>query len=494
MIASKTVSVSRITVCLLCVLIGVAWVAAAQARPAADQTAPAAAETTTKIYMPATLSGRPTMWSRDSIFGVQMYNDSRPNTQFYNSLVGSGATWLRAAMHWHLVEPADTTPDAYNWGYSDAAFGAGRAGASGMKLIGTIESAPAWAVIAADKPDGPLRPEALADFAEFVGATVERYDGDGVQDAPGSPVVDYWEFYNEPDRRLNTTDGRWGLHGVEYAQMLATVYPVVKNQNPDAQVLLGGLAYDFFTEQGGPFNRAFLDDVLAAGGGAYFDIFNFHGYPSFAYNWLPPNTTAAGPGLREKAIYLRDKLTALGIDKPFMVTEAGWHSNNPPNVPSSEEIQSRYVVELYVQSLAADIDAMIWWMLFDPGGGGWDNGLVTMDNPPRQKLSYTAHQTIVNMLTGLEFSRTLTQDEIGDSAVEAYQLTDPADGGALYVAWMNPVAADGSTTLTLAAEEARVVNIYGQTTATLLDGDDGTDDGHVQVTITGQPAYVEVLQ
>ena len=476
---------------LLLMMLGIVLASGVAAGPAAEQAAP---QQETRLYLPVAITGRPTKWSAESIFGVQMYNDSRPNTQYYDSLMGSGATWLRVAMHWHLVEPADTTPDAFSWTYSDAAFGAGRVGASGMKLIGTIESAPAWAVVSADKPDGPLRPEALTDFAEFVAATVERYDGDGLQDAPGSPVVDYWEFYNEPDRRLNTSDGRWGLHGVEYAQMLSIVYPIVKSQNPDAQVLLGGLAYDFFTEQGGPFNRAFLDDVLNAGGGAYFDIFNFHGYPSFAYNWLPPGTTAPGSGLLEKAIYLREKLTALGIDKPFMVTEAGWHSNNPPNVPGSEEIQSRYVVELYVQSLAADIDAMIWWMLFDPGGGGWDNGLVTMDNPPRQKLSFTAHQTIVNMLTGLEFSRILTQAEIGNSAVEAYQFTDPLDDSALYVAWMNPVDVDGATTLALAAEEAHVVNIYGQTTATLLDGDDGSDDGHVQVTITGQPAYIEVVQ
>jgi len=475
----------------LLLMLGIALASGVAAGPAAEQAAP---QQEMRLYLPVALTDRPTKWSADSIFGVQMYNDSRPDSQYYNSLMGSGATWLRAAILWRILEPTDTTPDAYNWSFSDKTIAAGQIGASGMKIIGTIESAPAWAVMDTGKPDGPLRPETLPSFAEFVAAVVERYDGDGWQDAPGSPVVDYWEFYNEPDRRLNTSDGRWGLHGAEYAQMLSVVYPVVKAQNPDAQVLLGGLAYDFFTEQGGPFNRAFLDDVLAAGGGAYFDIFNFHGYPSFAYNWLPPGTTAAGPGLLEKANYLHNKLTALGIDKPFIVTEAGWHSNNPPNAHSSEEIQSRYVAELFVQSLAADIDAMIWWMLYDPGGGGWDNGLVTMDNPPRQKLSYTAYQTIVNMLTGLEFSRTLTQAEIGNNAVEAHQFTDPADGGALYVAWMNPVATDGSTTLALVAEQAQVINLYGQTTATLLDGDDGADDGHVQVTITGQPAYIEVGQ
>ena len=32
--------------------------------------------------------------------------------------------------------------------------------------------------------------------------------------------------------------------------------------------------------------RSFLPDVLAAGGGAYFDVLNFHVYPAFAPNWV----------------------------------------------------------------------------------------------------------------------------------------------------------------------------------------------------------------
>lgn len=467
--------------------------AAAHARPEAGPTTPGAVGQSYTLYAPIALSGRPTAWSADSVFGVQVYNDSRPSSQYYNSLMQSGATWLRVAVHWKLIEPVNMPAANYNWNYADQAFAAGAPGAGNLRVIGTIETAPEWAVGDPSKLDGPILAQHIPDFVEFVAAIVERYDGDGLQDAPGSPVVDYWEFYNEPDRRLNTTDGRWGLHAVEYAAMMAAVYPVVKNQNPDAQVVFGGLAYDFFEEQGGPFIRSFLDDALAAGIGNYFDIFNFHGYPAFAYNWVPTGVTDGGPGLLEKAKYLQTKLLTYGLDKPVIVTEAGWHSNNPPNHPGSEEIQSRYVVQLFVQSLAADIDVMIWWMLYDPGDGGWENGLTTLDNPPRHKLSFTAYQTIVNQLTGREFVRVLSDAETGSAAMEAYEFSHPLAGAALYVAWLNPVETPATATLALPGEEARPITLYGVPGATLSDAADGADDGVVHVPVNGQPIYIEVM-
>lgn len=109
--------------------------------------------------------------------------------------------------------------------------------------------------------------------------------------------------------------------------MLTAIYPTVKYHSPQAQVVFGGIAYDF-TETGGPFVRSFLDDVLNAGAGEYFDIFNFHTYPAFADNWLPPTNSNQGSGLYEKAQHLRQKLAGHGLNKPIIITEAGWRSNS----------------------------------------------------------------------------------------------------------------------------------------------------------------------
>lgn len=496
MFDSKSKSFVGVTVsfiaCLICI---VAITSTVQGSPAVESTAPASADQTTKIFLPATVTSRLTKWSRDSVFGVQMYHDSRSKSRFYPALMDSGTTWLRIAVAWSAIEPSNTYPGAFDWKHADLVFAAAeRASAPGLRLIGTMETAPVWARLDPDKPDGPINPIYLPDYREYVGALVERYDGDGYQDAPGSPIVDYWEFYNEPDRRLNSSDGRWGQHGAEYAAMLATVYPIVKNRNPDAQVVFGGIAYDFFEDQGGPFVRSFLDDVLAAGGANYFDIFNFHTYPAFAANWLPPNTKDKGPGLYEKTQYLREKLQAAGVNKPMIVTESGWHSNNPPSAQGNPEIQARYVTELFVQSLAADLDVMIWWMLYDPGQGTWDNGLVTSDITPVRKLSFTAYQTVVNMLTGKDFVRVLPSSETMNSSMEAYEFRDSANGRKLYVAWLNPVASNATATLAITAEEARPINLYGAMGGAISDAADGANDGRVHVPVGGRPGYIEVVR
>ena len=61
-----------------------------------------------------------------------------------------------------------------------------------------------------------------------------------------------------------------------------------------------------------------------------------------------------------------------------MVTESGWHSNAYIEYPSTPETQSRYVVQLYTQSMAANVEVMIYLMLNDVGDGYiFKSGLVT---------------------------------------------------------------------------------------------------------------------
>ena len=73
----------------------------------------------------------------------------------------------------------------------------------------------------------------------------------------------------------------------------------------------------------------------------------------------------------------------MACDKPFMITEAGWHSNAYFEHSSTPENQSRYVVQLYTHSLAAEVEVMIYWMLHDPGNGyPFKSGLITnVDDP-----------------------------------------------------------------------------------------------------------------
>ncbi|MGC9320613.1 MAG: hypothetical protein ACP5KN_21450, partial [Armatimonadota bacterium] len=95
-------------------------------------------------------------------------------------LADAGASWIRLPIPWAAIEPSNTTPEAYNWSGLDASVS--NAKDRGFQLILTLTGQPSWAAV---YPQGPVTD--TEDIEEFLGAVVERYDGDGTADAPGSP-------------------------------------------------------------------------------------------------------------------------------------------------------------------------------------------------------------------------------------------------------------------------------------------------------------------
>ena len=431
--------------------------------------------------------------SRPNAFGLQMPGNTGAANPHYEYMAGSGASWIRVPFQWKIIEPVLHNPAQYNWNSADTFTQAARPSQGGLKFIVTLGGNPDWA---SSLLNGPLYdPVGINAYAAFVGAAVERYDGDGIDDAPGSPVVNYWEIYNEPDRGRYDSERRWGYDGDKYAELLEVLYPVVKAANPNAQLVFGGIAYDYFQNSdgsGGPFVRQFLDDVLAAGGGDFFDIMNFHFYPAYWWNWTSPQS----PGLLEKANFIKDKLAFYGFpNKPHLITEAGWHSNYHPVIPSDEETQARYVVELFTQAFAAGSEAMVWWQLHDPLDAWiWMNGLTTLGDhsvPPDPKPSYTAFQTAVNELGTADFHRILSDAETGSSSLEVYEFHDSIRSRTVFVAWTDPIHTTLLRPLRLPAPVAVVRNMYNVSHA-VFDGDDGTVDGYVTVGVNGSPVYIEI--
>lgn len=414
------------------------------------------------------------------LFGVQMYSSTDNDTPYYPFLIDSQANWLRSRAAWSNVEPTNTTVANYSWGSTDQAMAAARADRGGLHIIAVIDLIPEWAQLIPGAVSGPIDPDKLDDFAEFVQATVERYDGDGYQDAPGRPTIRHWELFNEPDGSPN----RWGDYGTEYAAMLAIAYPAIKAADPNAQVIFGGMAYDWFDYQGGPFVYAFLDNVLAAGGGNYFDIMNFHMYPLFASNWGSLST-----GLKGKTAAIRTKLAEYGLNKPVIITEAGWHNSTDADPPSSDAEQMARLVQLMAQSYASDIKVTVWFMLHDPGDFLPDYGLITAGDFPAPKKAYTAYQTAVSFLNDAQFVQDLSQADSGSGleTLELYQFTTP--GGALYTGWINPYTSTETRIVSIQATAVDLINPQGAVIGTAVD-DNG--DGFVSVTLKNQPIYVQV--
>ncbi len=450
-----------------------------------------------KLHLPSVLLAPRCPSQPTSRFGVQMYGDTGSASPYYTALRQSGASWLRVAVEWASVEPQNTTPDRYRWASADAAVAA--ATEACLTMIGTHTGNPIWAAI---DSAGRISPQRLEELSEYLGALVERYDGDGIADAPNSPIINYWEMYNEPDAAGTYSVNGWGNHGDEYAEMLELVYPTIKNANPNAKVLLGGLAYDWFVDNPqnpGAFVRDFLDEVLKHGGGNHFDIMNFHSYPAFAKEW----TDNEGPGLYEKTAFVRAKLQEYGLDKPIMITESGWHSSEIENGATvnklgTPELQARYIVALFTQGMAQNVQTIIYWMLHDLGQPfPFASGSVTNDSPPSPKPAFAAYQVAVDYLGMAHFRQRLTRGEI-----EAYQFYDPRRSQPIYVSWLNPIALDifperyGSSknkteTLKLPASRGTVRDIYGNVIE-VLDGDGGSSDGAIRIRVSSQPVYIIV--
>ncbi|NJO04799.1 MAG: hypothetical protein HC876_04280 [Chloroflexaceae bacterium] len=86
------------------------------------------------------------------------------------------------------------------------------------------------------QPDYWCAPTDLDAYAAWAAKVVERYDGDGDDDAPGSPRVAAWQIWNEPDQ-----DGTWlpQADPPRYGAMLKLAYDAIKQADPTALVAYG---------------------------------------------------------------------------------------------------------------------------------------------------------------------------------------------------------------------------------------------------------------
>ncbi len=403
-------------------------------------------------------------------FGVETWN---VNDTILTRMRTMQNRWVRLRLYWSQIEPENTIPSNYNWPPKvDQKLA--QLAANDIEVIVTVLGNPSWA---ATYTSGPIDLVDVSQFAEFMGAVVARYS-----ERPYN--VKYWEFYNEPDNGdpFYATAG-WGYFGNEpqaYVDILSAVYGPIKAMDPQAQIVLGGIAYDDWTETGGPFVKSFLDDVLGLGAGAYFDVMNFHYYPAFHETW-----DSYGKGIIGKTAFLRDKLAGYGLDKPFICTEASMWSDAAHG--GSDELQSRYVPQVFARTMAADLGTTIWFALEDEDYlGAYKYGLIESDHTP--KPAFYAYQTATQQLSRTEFVQALGPDQTGFSQIEAYEFLSLDGTSRIVVAWTGD---DSTVEMALQAGEVVRVNKFGDETV-VSDGDDGVVDGVVHVDVGPSPIYLRL--
>ncbi len=291
-------------------------------------------------------------------------------------------------------------------------------GSYGFQTILIVRSTPDWAQKVLGYSCGQVKREDFAAFARFLQDAVARYSVQPYN-------VKYWEIWNEPDVDPSLVPpgsvfGCWGDQADEYygggyyAHMLKQVYPAIKEADPQAQVLIGGLLLDCdptHPPEGKDCKPSrFLEGILREGGANYFDIVSFHGYPAYIgtleMDERIPAWAARGGIVMGKVNFIREVLGSYGVEKPLMHTESalicpGWRPDlcNPPG-SEFYEAQADYAVILYVRNQAAGIAGTIWYTFEGPG---WlYSGLLDEKGAP--KPAYRALKFLSRELGGAQYS------------------------------------------------------------------------------------------
>jgi hypothetical protein len=242
--------------------------------------------------------------------------------------------------------------------------------------------------------------------------------------------VKYWEAGTEPDGV-----GGWKDNPTGYVAFLKDTYTIVKEECADCYLVPGGLDNlgTGFTENSS--SAKFLKAVLQAGGGKYFDAFEFkqHAYTASDY-----------PELKNKMDVYGRIFADYGIDikKMPVFLETAHYDGNPSFMKAqSEAEQASGLLKTWVYGLAQGIDKIFWNLVVERHNFGIDHnsafnyyGLVNNpdnDGLSHKKLAYYTYKKMVEILEGSDWNNIQTIQEAGN--VYIYKFTK--SGRPIYVAW-----------------------------------------------------------
>ena len=230
-----------------------------------------------------------------------------------------------------------------------------------------------------------------------------------------------YEIWNEPDiKYFNTKDAT----AADYTEMLKAAYETIKQNDPDAAVLGGAIA----------FQTEFLDAMMKAGAGSYMDGLSVHYYLG---------KSAPEKRARNRLDDYRNVLVKYGFDKmPVWVTETGWANSNV-----DEQTQAQYIVRnaVFYDEFLLDYGIEGQYFTYELqdssitsdvlGGEEYENSLGLYKNDFTPKVSADAVKTFNSMTAGKKLTE-LKQTRYGFFYQKsAYAATYAQSGQTVYVVW-----------------------------------------------------------
>jgi hypothetical protein len=232
-----------------------------------------------------------------------------------------GARWVRLNASWANAEPLRGKYSAAWLSRYDRAVALARG--AGARIVMLASQSPFWA---SGSEDSETAPRDTGDFARFMGFLAKRYRG----------KVEAYEVWNEENiPRFWST----GPDPVAYVRLLKTAYAAIKQADPTATVVFGGLSLNDY---------AFVERAYESGVKGYFDVMSVHPYAcdrppgAIGHGADGRMTPSSFPAYRE----VRHSMLVRGDDKPIWFTEFGW-STTTEACGVSEETQADYLTRAY---------------------------------------------------------------------------------------------------------------------------------------------------
>ncbi|MDP8922721.1 MAG: hypothetical protein M3O34_07575 [Chloroflexota bacterium] len=346
----------------------------ARAAEPRDSEAPSASATV------ATVAPLPAVATNDDRFGM-VQGIGAPDLAYH-----AGARWDRVIFPWSLIQKdgPNSWTELY---YTDEAIKAQVR--RGVTMAGVMIYTPQWASInptygrPVDKPQGLDLPynDPRNTWGQFVRKLAARHKG----------TVDHWYVWNEPDMFSMEIRYTWDSSYEDYAQLLKVAYLNIKEVNPDAKVITGGLAYWWDKEHErppylGPLIEVLKNDPEAARNNHYFDIVSTHTYAN------PLNSFA-------QPLIMREILELRGIKKPIWISESNVIPFDDPANPlpagymrASLSQQASYIVQAMAMAVAANVERYAVYKATDEKAENDIELWGLLRNDLTAKPSYVAYQ------------------------------------------------------------------------------------------------------
>ena len=449
----------------------------------------------------------------DSPFGISIagFLSNQDYGKSLNYMKESGASTVRfmsrwGGLHWGQVEPQRRV---FDWSIPDQYYL--KAKENGLDIfINLYPDAPEWD---SNSEYAQEYPNDMEEYLKFVKTAVERYDGDGIDDAPGHPKVNTWEILVELERNYWANEGAskggekwWGGTPEEYADLFVKTYKEIKSANPDAVVMTYGANMLANIKKGGV--DAVIKPVLKEIKRLIKNMPDF----SFVYAIHYYNTRDLNQYI-EIIEYTRNMLDKYGFENiPIAITDMA------PFMPKDsflkEQKLAKDIIKTHIIGLTYDMKKIVWAQLSDGLGYGenFEAGLISTpsmsqrDETYYKNLGFYTYKLMVEKLKGSDWDNIQTIYN-GENDVYAYKFIKKDIGRPIWVVWWDYFDDPGSSkTFTLDVGDINSVRI----TQAIPDAESGADlndydypsffktetktikNGEVTITLKRSPIFVEV--